>query len=93
VIVNPHLVLGRRAHHKLPSGRFLSEDPAISPVDDPGAAHPYLYGGADPVDQKDPNGQDFGSVLQLSAIAVTAASFIPVVLTCSPISPPRQDTI
>jgi RHS repeat-associated protein len=59
------------------TGRFLSEDPAMDAEDNPTSAHPYLYAGADPVDQNDPSGTAFGSIMALQLVTRLASVFVP----------------
>lgn len=67
----------RARYYNPATGRFLNVDPAMSPDDDIGSAHPYQYAGADPPNQTDPSGEDFESVLSTSVILGAATAFVP----------------
>jgi RHS repeat-associated protein len=57
-------------------GIFLSQDPLAGFVEAPATLHRYLYAAADPVNNTDPTGQEFGSrglVIGLAVAGVIAA--------------------
>jgi hypothetical protein len=54
------------------TGRFLSQDPFGGNDDYPVTLHRYLYAGDDPVDNRDPGGNEFSCVGVVTAMAIGA---------------------
>jgi RHS repeat-associated protein len=62
----------RARYYNPATGRLLTVDSAMTADDNPASAHPYLYAGANPVNQTDPTGQAFESALALQLVAIVA---------------------
>jgi RHS repeat-associated protein len=57
-----HFYYLRARYLNAPTGRFLTVDPYLGDLTDPISLHRYLYAGADPVNNHDPNGEQFDMI-------------------------------
>jgi RHS repeat-associated protein len=57
-----HLYYLRARYMNAATGRFLTVDPYLGDLTDPISLHRYLYAGADPVNNHDPNGEQFDMI-------------------------------
>ncbi len=57
-----HVYYLRARYMNAATGRFLSVDPYLGDLTDPISLHRYLYAAADPVNNRDPNGEQFDMI-------------------------------